>query len=151
MLGGFRALGANAAPLAFPLLRDALRSGEFDAQENAIATVEAAKLYEVQKYLCLTGHIYDAAGFIVSSDVLEDLTEPQRAALAICARKGAVVSRQVSDAAARDGIGHLQTAGMTVIDNVDLAAFKIASHPYLESLSTTYGAERVKALLAAGS
>lgn len=51
MLGGFRALGAQAAPLAFPLLRDAIRTGEFEAQENAISTIEAAKLNEVQKYL----------------------------------------------------------------------------------------------------
>ena len=151
MLNGFKALGASAAPLAFPLLREALRSGEFDAEENAISTIETAKLAEVQKYLCLTGHIYDAVGFIVSADLLEDLTEPQQRALSVCARKGAAVSRQVAEAAANEGVGRLRAAGMTVIDTVDIAAFKLAARPYLESLSATFGADRVKTLLEAGA
>jgi TRAP-type C4-dicarboxylate transport system substrate-binding protein len=142
-------LGANAAPLAFPLLRAALSAGEFDAQENAISTVESAKLYEVQKCLCLTGHIYDALGFIVSADLLEDLTEAQQAALTACARKGAAVSREACDAANRDGIGRLRVLGMTVIDDVDVAAFRAASKPFLRGLAATYGADRIDRLLAA--
>ncbi len=151
MLNGFRALGANAAPLAFGLLREALRNGEFQAQENAIALVESVKLYEVQKYLCLTGHIYDAIGFVASPDFLEDLTEPQKVALVACARKGAAVTRQVSDAAARDGIGRLKALGMTVIDDVDIAGLRSAARPYLGSLAAIFGEDRVKSLLAAGA
>ena len=150
MLNGFLALGADAAPLAFNLVRNALLSGEFLAQENGISVVETAKLYEVQKFLCLTGHIYDAISFIAAQDLLEDLTPPQRDALAAAARKGAAVSRTACDAAARDGIGRLKAAGMTVVDDVDVAAFRAASRPYLEGLSTTFGAERVRGLLAAG-
>jgi tripartite ATP-independent transporter DctP family solute receptor len=148
---GFRALGAAPAPLAFGLLKDALHSGEFTAEENAISTVQAAKLYEVQKYLCLTSHIYDAVGFIASPDLMEDLTEPQRVALADCARKGAAMSRRVAEEGARDGVAKLKAAGMTVIDDVDLAGFRAAARPYLESLSNTYGKDRVAALLAAGA
>ncbi len=151
MLDGMRALGADAAPLSFGLLRGALQTGEFQAQENAIAVVEAAKLYKVQKYLCLTGHIYDAVGFIASPDLLEDLTEPQQAALAAAARKGAAITRQVSDEAARNGVAHLKTLGMTVIDDVDIAGFQAAARPYAESLKPSFGAERVASLLAAGS
>lgn len=151
MLGGFRALGANAAPLAFGLLREALRTGEFQAQENAITLIESSKLYEVQKYLCLTGHIYDGLGFIASADLMEDLSEAQRTALAACARKGAVVTRQVSDAAAKDGIGRLRAAGMTVIDDVDIAKFKAAAQPFIESLASTYGENRIRSLLSAGA
>lgn len=54
----------------------------------------SSNLYEVQKYLRLTGHIYDGLGFIASADLLENLSEAQRTALAACARKGAVVTRQ---------------------------------------------------------
>jgi TRAP-type transport system periplasmic protein len=151
MLNGFLALGADAAPLAFNLVRNALISGEFQAQENAISLVETAKLYEVQKFLCLTGHIYDAISFIASEDLLEDLTHPQRDALAAAARRGAAVSRTTCDAAALDGIGRLKAAGMTVVDNVDVAAFRAASRPYLEGLSTAFDADRVRRLLAAGA
>jgi tripartite ATP-independent transporter DctP family solute receptor len=151
MLDGMRALGADAAPLAFGLLRGALQSGEFQAQENAISLVATAKLYEVQKYLCLTGHIYDAVGFIASSDLLEDLTEPQRAALALAARKGAAVTRQISDEAARNGIVQLKALGMTVITDIDIAGLQAAARPYAESLKPRFGAERVASLLAPGA
>ena len=147
MLGGFRALGAVASPLPIKLLRDALASGEFQAQENAITIIEAAKLYDFQKYCCLTGHIIDPLGFILSTDLLDDLTEAQRIALAAAARKGAAVTRQVSDNAARDGIGRLRAAGMTIIDNVDVAAFRTASRPYLEGLAAKFGTDRVQSLL----
>lgn len=147
VLNGMRALGADAAPLAFGLLRGALQSGEFQAQQNSIAIVESAKLHELQKYLSLTGHIYDAMGFIASADLLEDLNEAQRAALTSCARKGAVVTRQVADVAAKDGLGRLRSLGMTIIEDVDLAGFRAAARPYIESLQPTFGADRVKSLL----
>jgi hypothetical protein len=150
MVNGFRAFGADAKPLAFPLLKDAIRSGEFQAQENGIGVIETGKLYEVQKYLCLTSHAYDSISFIASADLLEDLTEPQRAALAAAARKGAAVSRQAADAFARDGIARLKAAGMTVVDDVDVEAFRALARPFLEGLGATYGQDRVRALLNAG-
>lgn len=151
ILGGFRALGADAKPLAFGLLRDALRTGEFDAQENPIGIIETSKLNEVQKYLCLTGHIYDGIGIIASADLLEDLTEPQRAALTACGKKAAEVTRQVSGSAAKDGVARLKAAGMVVIDDVDVAGLKAACRPFLQGLAQTYGEARMRSLLAAGA
>jgi tripartite ATP-independent transporter DctP family solute receptor len=151
MLNGFLAMGAAASPLSFSLLPAALRTGEFEAQENAIATIEAAKLYEVQKYLCLTGHIYDGLAFIASADLMEDLTEPQRQSLAACARKGAIVTRQASDSATKGGITRLRAAGMTIIEDVDIAGLQTAARSYNEGLKSKYGAARVTALLAAGA
>jgi hypothetical protein len=150
MVNGFRALGADARSLSFPLLREAIRSGEFEAQENGIGVIETGKLYDVQKYLCLTAHGYGAISFIASADLLEDLSGPQRAALAAAARKGAAVSRTASDAFARDGIARLRAAGMTVVDDVDVEAFRTLARPFLESLGATYGEARVRSFLNAG-
>jgi len=151
MLAGMRAMGADPAPLAFGLLVAALRSGEFQAQENPIPVIEASKLYEVQKYLCLTGHIYDALGFLCCPDLMDDLTEPQRAALISCAKKGAAVTRQMAQDAQDNGVARLRANGMTVIDDVDIPAFQVAARAYLESLAPTYGADRIKRLIAAGA
>jgi tripartite ATP-independent transporter DctP family solute receptor len=141
MLEGFRALGADANTLSFSLLPDALRSGQFQAEENPIAVIKAVKLYELQKYLSLTGHIYETESFMASPDLMDDLTPPQRVALAECAKKGAAVTRQVSEAAQRDGIGMLKAAGMTVIDTVDMDAFKLAAQPFLDQLASKSGSD----------
>ena len=140
MQGAFRALGAEPGQLSFGLLREALRTGQFEAQENPIIVIEQAKFYNLQKFVSLTGHIYDPALFVASSDLLEDLTQAQQAALRSCARKGAAMTRQVASSAQIEGLTRLKAAGMTVVDDVQLAEFRNACRPYLEGLSATHGA-----------
>lgn len=147
MLNGLRALGANAMPLAWSLVRNAVIAGDVQAQENAISTVEASKIYEVTKVLSLTGHVYDPLGIISSADLMEDLSAPQQAALITCAQKGAKVTRDVCDAADRDGMARLATLGVTVVNDVDVAAFRAAARPFVLSLGSKYGQERVANLM----
>jgi tripartite ATP-independent transporter DctP family solute receptor len=151
MVGGFKALGANPAPLSFSLVREALRTGDFQAQENPIVVIEAAKLYELQKYVSLTGHIYDPAAFLCSTDLAEDLGPAQLEALAACARKGSAVARQVSANAQVEGLARLRANGMTIVDDVDVDAFRTATRPYMEGLAATYGADRMRRLIGAGA
>ena len=54
-----KALGANPTPLPFPELYAALEQKAVDGQENPVATINSAKLYEVQKYVSETNHIWD--------------------------------------------------------------------------------------------
>ena len=54
----WQAWGANPTPMAFAELLPALQQGTVDAQENPLAIIDANKLYEVQHYISLTGHLY---------------------------------------------------------------------------------------------
>jgi hypothetical protein len=51
---------------AVPQLYEALRTGKFEAQEDPVPTIVAAKFNEVQKCLNLTGHVYSAAMVVVA-------------------------------------------------------------------------------------
>jgi TRAP-type C4-dicarboxylate transport system substrate-binding protein len=51
------AWGGRATPINFNELYLALSQGAVDGQENPLPTIASAKLYEVQKFLILTGHI----------------------------------------------------------------------------------------------
>lgn len=55
----FQALGATPASAGFNDLRTKLQTHVIDGQENSLAAVEFARLYEVQKYAALTNHIWD--------------------------------------------------------------------------------------------
>ncbi len=55
----FKALGAAPTAINFNELYMALQTKVVDAQENPLALIESAKLYEVQKYVSMTGHIWD--------------------------------------------------------------------------------------------
>jgi tripartite ATP-independent transporter DctP family solute receptor len=55
----FKALGAAPTPVNFGELYSALQTKIVDAQENPLSLIKSAKLYEAQKYLSMTGHIWD--------------------------------------------------------------------------------------------
>jgi tripartite ATP-independent transporter DctP family solute receptor len=54
----FRHLGAAPTALNFSEVYSALQTGIMDGQENPLVLIDTAKLYEVQKYCSLTGHIW---------------------------------------------------------------------------------------------
>jgi TRAP-type transport system periplasmic protein len=53
--------GLDASPATVPIgeLYTALQTKVVDGQENALPTIEATKLYEVQKYCTYTSHVWD--------------------------------------------------------------------------------------------
>jgi len=55
----FQTLGANPTSINFNELYTALQTHLVDGQENGLVTIEAGKLYEVQKYVAETNHIWD--------------------------------------------------------------------------------------------
>ena len=55
----FTALGANPTSINFNELYTALQTHLVDGQENGLVAIEAGKLYEVQKYVSMTNHIWD--------------------------------------------------------------------------------------------
>ena len=63
----FKALGAIATPMAYSELYNALAQGVVDGQENPLQNIWTGKMFEVQKYLAMTGHIYNSA-YIIAND-----------------------------------------------------------------------------------
>jgi tripartite ATP-independent transporter DctP family solute receptor len=55
----FGALGAAPTPVNFGELYAALQTRVVDGEENPLALISSAKLYEVQKFIALSGHIWD--------------------------------------------------------------------------------------------
>ncbi|WP_343586509.1 TRAP transporter substrate-binding protein [Herbaspirillum sp.] len=55
----FKALGANPTSINFNELYTALQTKLVDGQENGLVAIDAGKLYEVQKYISQTNHIWD--------------------------------------------------------------------------------------------
>ena len=56
----FRSLGASPTSINFNELYTALQTKLVDGQENGLVPIDAGKLYEVQKYISETDHIWDA-------------------------------------------------------------------------------------------
>jgi tripartite ATP-independent transporter DctP family solute receptor len=124
MLAGFKALGADVSPLAFPQLYGALQSGQFDGQENPIATIQSSKFNQVQKYLTLTGHVYDPAILFISIDDFDELlSADDKRSFIEAAKLAGDASRQFAAAAEAKGVSELAQSGMQVIKDVDRSKF----------------------------
>jgi len=141
MLAGFKALGADVAPLAFPELYGALQSGQFDGQENPIATILASKFAQVQKYLTLSEHVYDPAVIVMSVDVFEELDEGDQEAVMAAAKLGAAASRAYAAEAQVKGAAQLAQAGMQVTSEIDRGAFAAAMVGATPEFEKLFGAE----------
>jgi TRAP-type transport system periplasmic protein len=63
----FKALDASPASINFNEVYSALQTKIVDGQENPLAIISTAKLYEVQKYCSLTNHMWDGFWFFGQS------------------------------------------------------------------------------------
>jgi tripartite ATP-independent transporter DctP family solute receptor len=62
----FKALGASPTGINFSEVYSALQTKVVDGQENPLALIQNSRMYEVQKYCSMTGHIWDGLWFLAS-------------------------------------------------------------------------------------
>ncbi|MGB6606312.1 MAG: DctP family TRAP transporter solute-binding subunit [Atribacterota bacterium] len=74
----FIAWGASPTPMALAEVYLALRQGVVDGQENPLPQIIAAKFYEVQKYLILTGHALNPEILLINEKKYQSLPEEYR-------------------------------------------------------------------------
>jgi tripartite ATP-independent transporter DctP family solute receptor len=75
----FKALGAGPTSINFNELYTALQTHIVDGQENSLTTIDAGKLYEVQKYVSESNHIWDPFWLIGNRRAVAALPEDVRA------------------------------------------------------------------------
>ncbi|MFV0253202.1 MAG: DctP family TRAP transporter solute-binding subunit [Beutenbergiaceae bacterium] len=134
-LANASALGSDPVPVAFDELYIALSQGVVDGQENPIPTIDSIKLYEVQDYLNLTGHLLQATVMVVSDSTWQTLSAEQQEALtAAMETAGEGVRECVQDIEA-DKIAEWEESGVweDIIepDEIDLDAFRARSEELL--------------------
>jgi TRAP-type transport system periplasmic protein len=69
----FQSLGAAPGGIDFSEVYPALEAKIFDGQENPLAIISTARLYEVQTYCSLTNHMWDGWWFLVNRRAWERL------------------------------------------------------------------------------
>ena len=138
----FKAFDAAPASINFNEVYSALQTKIVDGQENPLAIISTAKLYEVQKYCSLTNHMWDGFWFLANKDAWNRLPENMRA----------IVARNINAAALkeRDDVAKLNAnlqqdlAGKGLAFNkTDAAAFrdKLRSAGFYNEWKGKYGEE----------
>lgn len=113
-MASFKAFGANATPISFNELFTALQQGTVDAQENPIPIIYTSKLFEVQKYLSLTGHVYTQCPYLISKTFFDKLPEDLQQVVRDAAKDCVAAQREMCAEQEREYIDDLKEAGMQV-------------------------------------
>jgi TRAP-type transport system periplasmic protein len=78
----FKAFDASPASINFAEVYSALQTKVVDGQENPLAIISTAKLFEVQKYCSLTNHMWDGFWFLANRKAWEKLPAELQAVVA---------------------------------------------------------------------
>lgn len=141
-----KAYGAAPTPIAWAEIYTALQTGVADGQQNPIPIVLTGKLYEVQKYLTLTNHLYSTYCWVMNNDFYNGLTEQEKNIVMSAARTGIGAGRGVNRVVetSEKGLPALVEAGMVVNtpSAAELAKFReIGLKGTMEFLEKAYGAD----------
>lgn len=139
----FRTMGASPTPMAWPEVIGALQQGTIDGQENPVSVFVSAKLWQVQKHLSLTAHVYAPVAFIVSPAFFGSLSEAQKAAFIQGAKTGALATRKFVDDVEKKGVEEIKSHGVQVVTKVDKAPFQKAMAPAYTQYAAKFGQKTI--------
>ena len=140
------ACGAVVTKIAFPELYNALKQNVVDGQENPLAVIYHFKLYEVQKNLALTRHVYNSMVHVMSKTSYDKLTPEQQKIIREESKKAGQWFRDTMVKEEADLVGKLKEKGMAVTEP-DIAAFRAAMKPAYDRIGEYAGKENVEKFL----
>jgi len=122
----WRALGADPTPMAWSEVFTSLQQGTIDGQENPIPVIYTSKLYEVQKHLALTRHVFSPAMMLIAKTMFDSFSPELQKIFREAAQEAALYQREVCDKMENDFVSELGKSGME-ITTPNLAIFQEAS------------------------
>ena len=123
----FKALDAGPAPINFNELYSALQTKVVEGQENPLAIIATARLYEVQKSCSLTGHVWDGYWILGNKRAFEQLPADMRA----------IVTKEFDASAMqqRDDIAKLSVSLRKELEGKGITFIEVDRQPFREALS----------------
>ena len=145
----YRSLGGNAVPMAWAETFTAVQQGAIDGLELPLGIIDQNKLYEVTKYLSLTGHIYSMIGLLISKRSFDRLAPELKAAVTEAGVEATRIQRAFNATAQVGFRESLVKHGMQVNEVPDKAAFRRGVLPMYETFRGQIGADIIRDALAA--
>jgi tripartite ATP-independent transporter DctP family solute receptor len=145
-----KAMGANPTPIDWKEVYLSLQTGVVDGQENPVGVIYSAKLFEVQDYLMLTGHIMQNQVVIINESFFHSLSPEHRQVLEDAVIEAGDYQNALIEAGAKEDLAKLKEAGMTVIEP-DIEAFRAATADIYLQFEDQWGKGLFERMRAAGS
>ena len=128
-LAAFRALGAQPTPMAWTEVMTALQQGTIDGQENPISIIVSTKLWQTQKYMTLSRHVFTPIAFTMSGAFFTKLSPSDQDIVRKAAINGRTTNRQYIDQVEKSGLDEIRKNGMQITTEIDTADFQKKLEP----------------------
>jgi tripartite ATP-independent transporter DctP family solute receptor len=146
----FNTLGANALPMPFTELYNALEQKTVDGQENPTATILSSKFYEVQKHVVMSRHIYSVWVLLISKKAWDTLSPDEQKAVQEAAREATAFERKTIREFSDKALGELKKNGMQVteLSAAEQAKMRDKLKPVVDKFSKEFGEATAKEMTA---
>jgi tripartite ATP-independent transporter DctP family solute receptor len=146
-LATFKLIGAYPTPIPMGELFTALQQKTVDGQENPLVIIYTSKLYEVQKYLTLSGHFYAPAILLINKEVWDKkMSAEQRSIMTECVALARDWERNYCQEVESKMLAELKSRGMEVAEP-DKALWAKALAPVYAEFEPVIGKAAIDSLL----
>jgi tripartite ATP-independent transporter DctP family solute receptor len=130
----FKALGAAPTPMPLGEAYVGLRQGALDGQENPLSVIKEFSLFEVQKYISITNHVYTPVTLVMNGRAWDAMTPEMQEKLKDAAKKAGEATRLLSDESDAQLVGEFEAAGVAV-NQIDPVPFQAAAAPVADKIA----------------
>lgn len=123
----FQTLGASTEQISFGELYVALQQGVVDGQENPLVNIYSSKLYEVNKFISLTGHKWECSPFLMSQITWMRPTPADRDVIKGAAKEASDLQRKLFADANAKAEADFRANPKLEVNEADKPAFREAS------------------------
>jgi tripartite ATP-independent transporter DctP family solute receptor len=114
---------ADAIMIDWPIYNH-LANRVVDGEDNSLSSIFNSRLYEVQKYLTLTGHMFSTVLCLANLDWFNNLSGPNKAIILSGVKRAANWGKLFNREMERHMLKKLKNAGMIINENPDIDSFK---------------------------
>ncbi|MCG0278170.1 MAG: TRAP transporter substrate-binding protein [Thermanaeromonas sp.] len=143
----WKALGVNPTPMPWAEVYGALQQRVVDGQENPLPVILDSKLYEVQKYLAMTQHVYSPAPIIMSLKTWQSLSKEDQELLLKTAQELAPWQRKLGRDNEQKILSELEAKGMQIERNIDKALWQKAMQPAFDEFAKQFGKDKIESIM----
>jgi len=134
----FSALGASPTPINASEMYTALQTHVVDAQENPFSILESYRLFEVQKYISVTNHMWSNFWVVANADSFKGLPPDLQTILRNALNHMALLNRREMELSNNSLAEKLTRFGMK-INTVETAPFRARLHDFYAKYKSEYG------------
>jgi TRAP-type transport system periplasmic protein len=136
----FKTFNANPLPMPFAELYNALESKAVDGQENPYAVILSSKIYEVQKFVSGTNHVYATNPIQISKRFWDRLSAAEQKIIQDAATEAQNYQRVVSREVSSKAVAELQAKGMVFneLSPAEVNRMRAAVKPVYDKFAASY-------------